>query len=113
MSSELLDAITEYLRDQDDADAAMLLMLISAETQGTRISMRYQVFAVADENCNSVGERLSYFDELDGAKYFAANSSLVARLHFGSAILDSATGEYDFGFGFGVPVPVPEVADNE
>ena len=57
-----------------------------AEVQGTRImmqnqtaaymdlaarntskgSMRYQVFAVADENCDSVGERLSYFDELEG-----------------------------------------------
>jgi hypothetical protein len=102
-----------------------------AEVQGTRImmqnqtsaymdlaarntskgSMRYHVFSVADENCDSVGERLSYFDELEGAKYFVANSSSVARLPYGAAILDYTTGEYDFGFGFGVAVP--EVADNE
>jgi hypothetical protein len=70
--------------------------------------MRYQVFAVTDENCESVGERLSCFDELEAAKYFAANSSSVARLPYGAAILDCATGGYDFGFGFGV-VPEEEV----
>jgi hypothetical protein len=67
--------------------------------------MRYQVFAVANEHYNSVGARLSYFDNLEGAKYFAANSSSVARLSFGTAILDHSTGKYDFGFGFGVAVP--------
>jgi hypothetical protein len=92
---------------QNQTNAAIDL----AASNPTKGSMRYQVFSVADENCNSVGERLSYFDNLEGAKYFAANSSLVARLPYGAAILDYSTGQYDFGFGFGVAVP--EVSENE
>lgn len=79
----------------------------------TRKDSRYQILAVADENCDSgvTGDKIAYFAALSHAKSFAWDSDAVARLPFGSAILDTVTGEYDFGFGFGVAAP--EASENE
>lgn len=81
-----------------NASAAVMKMLDEWKT-----SMRYEIHAVADENCDSIDAEL-----LDAAETVAAAKQAAERhsVHeYGAAILDTKTGLVDYGFGFGKAVP--------
>lgn len=68
---------------------------------------RYTVHPVEDQNCNSI-DRTVVLDTADSP----AKANGLAVQHgceqpWGAAVLDTATGQVDFGFGFGEPVPAP------
>ena len=59
----------------------------------------YEVHAVSDENCNSIYPEVIFAtdDWVEAASYAAAVSSL-----FAAAVVDTESGQVDYGRGFGV-----------
>ena len=62
----------------------------------------YEVHAVSDENCNSIYPEVIFAtdDRLEAVSYAAAVSSL-----FRAAVVDTKSGQVDYGHGFGVEFP--------
>lgn len=79
--------------------------------------MRFQVRPVANADCDSLsGNVIGEFETLEACNEWLASSpsndgwnvAETYNLPFGYGIVDTVTGEIDFGRGFGVAIEAPE-----
>lgn len=68
--------------------------------------MRYEIRHIGDPDCTTVNDEvLTSTDDLTEATRLASQHSSAP---YGTAILDTETGQIDYGAGFGAELPDPE-----